>query len=65
MHTMDQALLADIIGNVLWDALPFMVVPNRSEQVKVLLGHGHRTGAAAAVWLRMSWTYVMRRLAVV
>ena len=36
LHTMDQGVLADIIGNVLWDALPLMGVRSRSEQVKVL-----------------------------
>ena len=36
LHTLDQAVLADIIGNVLWDALPLMVVRSRAEQVKVL-----------------------------
>ena len=36
LHTLDQAVLADIIGNVLWDELPLMRVPIRAEQVKVL-----------------------------
>ena len=36
LHTMDQGVLADIIGNVLWDALPLMGVRSRAEQVKVL-----------------------------
>ena len=36
LHTMHQGVLADIIVNVLWDALPLMVVRRRAEQVKVL-----------------------------
>ena len=36
LHTMGQAVLADIIGNVLWDALPLMGVRSRAAQVKVL-----------------------------
>ena len=36
LHTMDQAVLADIIGNVLWDALSLMGVRSRAAQVKVL-----------------------------
>ena len=36
LHTMDQAVLADIIGNVLWDALPLMGVRSKAAQVNVL-----------------------------
>ena len=36
LHTMDQGVLADIIGRVLWDALPLMGVRSRAEQVKLL-----------------------------
>ena len=36
LHTMDQGVLADIIGNVLWDALSLMGVRSRAAQVMVL-----------------------------
>jgi hypothetical protein len=36
LHTMDQGVLADVIGNVFWDALPKIHQPPRKEQVKVL-----------------------------
>ena len=36
LHTMDQGVLADIVGNVLWDALPLMGARSRAEQAKVL-----------------------------
>ena len=36
LHTMDQGVLADIIGNVLWDALSLMGVRSRAAQVNVL-----------------------------
>ena len=37
LHTTDQGVLAVIIGNVLWDALPLMGVRSKSAQVNVLL----------------------------
>jgi hypothetical protein len=36
LHTMDLGVLADVIGNVFWDALPLMGAPPRDEQVKRL-----------------------------
>ena len=36
LHTMDHGVLADIIGNVLSDALPFMGVRSKAAQVKEL-----------------------------
>ena len=36
LHTMDQGVLADVIGNVFWDALPKLAAGTRKEQVKVL-----------------------------
>jgi len=36
LHTMDHGVLADISGNVLADALPFMGVRNKAAQVKEL-----------------------------
>ena len=36
LHTMDLGVLADVIGNVFWDALPLMGAPPRDRQVKSL-----------------------------
>ena len=36
LHTMDLGVLADVIGNVFWDALPLMGAPPRDHQVKSL-----------------------------
>jgi len=36
LHTMDQGVLADVIGNVFWDSLPLLRAPPRKEQVKQL-----------------------------
>ncbi len=37
LHTMDLGVLADVIGNVFWDALPLMGAPPRDHRVKSLL----------------------------
>ena len=49
LHTMDQGVLADIIGNDLWDALPLMGVRSRAAQVKVLWAMVKAYYAAAKV----------------
>ena len=36
LHTMDQGVLADVIGTVFWDALPLLHPPPRKKQIKVL-----------------------------
>ena len=36
MHTMDQGVLADVIGNVFWEVLPLLSRSNRGVQVKLL-----------------------------
>jgi len=36
LRTMDKGVLADVIGNVFWDALPKFTAGPRKEQVKVL-----------------------------
>jgi len=36
LHTMDQGVLADVIGNVFWEVLPLLSSSNRGVQVKLL-----------------------------
>jgi hypothetical protein len=36
LHTMDLGVLADVIGNVFWEALPLLPRKNRGEQVMLL-----------------------------
>ena len=36
LHTMDQGVLADVIGNVFWEVLPMLSQGNRGVQVSLL-----------------------------